>query len=91
MTTKPGPTQEQHAIKTSTFKVSGMHCNGCAQILQSVLERHDGVQACAVSFAEGSARVLLDPARVDESQLQAAIAKAGYRVEPHGHAPDTPT
>ncbi len=69
-------------MKSAIFKVHGMHCDGCAQIIQSVLERHEGVQTCAVSFAEGTARVLFDPARADESRLRSAIEKTGYQVEP---------
>lgn len=76
-------------MKNAIFNVNGMHCDGCAQIIQSMLERHDGVQTCAVSFADGTARVLFDPARVDESQLQAVIEKAGYQIEPLRDVPDT--
>lgn len=74
-------------MKNAIFKVHGMHCDGCAQIVQSVLERREGVKTCAVSFAEGTARILFDPLQVDESQLQAAIEKAGYRVGPRRNAP----
>lgn len=76
-------------MKSVTFRVSGMHCDGCAQIVRSVLERQDGVQTCVVSFEEGRAQLLFDPARVDASRLQAAIEKAGYRVEPRRDLPDT--
>lgn len=76
-------------MKNATFNINGMHCDGCAQIIQSVLERHDGVQTCAVSFADGTARVLFDPARVDESQMRSVVEKAGYQVEPRRDAPDT--
>ncbi|TAL91101.1 MAG: heavy-metal-associated domain-containing protein [Candidimonas sp.] len=76
-------------MKNVIFKVHGMHCDGCAQIVQSVLKRREGVQTCAVSFAQGTARVLFDPVRVDESQLQAAIEQAGYQVEPHRDASGT--
>lgn len=77
-------------MKNAIFKVQGMHCDGCAQIVQSVLERREGVQTCAVSFANGTARVLFDPVRVDESQLQAAVEQAGYQVEPRRNVPGTP-
>ncbi|MDE2342638.1 MAG: heavy-metal-associated domain-containing protein [Betaproteobacteria bacterium] len=75
-------------MKTANFTVHGMHCDGCAQIVQSVLERREGVQTCAVSFADGTARVLFDPVRVDECELQTAIEKAGYQVEPHRNVRD---
>lgn len=71
-------------MKTATFKVSGMHCDGCAQIIQRLLEKQDGVQTCAVSFAQGTARVLFDPVCLDENRLRAVIEKAGYRAVTSG-------
>jgi copper chaperone CopZ len=76
-------------MKNVIFNVHGMHCDGCAQIIQNLLERREGVQTCAVSFADGTARVLFDPVRDDESQIQAAIEQAGYQVEPSRNAPGT--
>jgi len=38
------------------------------------------VRKADVSFKEGSARVLYDPAQTDESRLIAAIEKGGYKV-----------
>lgn len=65
-------------MKTSVIKVSGMHCEGCAQIVRSVLERQDGVQTVALSYPDGTARVLFDPARIEPARLRAVIEKAGY-------------
>ncbi|TAL93957.1 MAG: heavy-metal-associated domain-containing protein [Rhodanobacter sp.] len=65
-------------MKTSVFKISGMHCEGCAQIVRSVVERQDGVQTSTVSYADGTARVLFDPARIEPGRLLAVIEKAGY-------------
>jgi copper chaperone len=48
-------------MKTAILKVEGMHCDGCATTIKTVLEREPGVQMAAVSFAEGQARVLYDP------------------------------
>lgn len=74
-------------MKTAKLAVSGMHCEGCAQIIQSVLERCDGVKTCAVSYRDHRAQVLFDPAQVDENRLQQVIEKAGYGVITHAHAP----
>lgn len=63
-----------------TFKVEGMHCEGCAETIKALLSVEVGVKASTVSFQEGSARVLYDPAQTDESRLIAAIEKGGYKV-----------
>ncbi len=68
-------------MNTVTFKVEGMHCGGCAQIIQSLLEKQAGVRAVKVSFEDGQARVLHDPQTVAADQLAAAIEKAGYKVK----------
>lgn len=69
-------------MKTATIKVSGMHCDGCAQIVRSVLERHNGVQTSTVSYTDSTARVLFDPARIDENRLLQLIEQAGYGASP---------
>ncbi|MGH8226162.1 MAG: heavy-metal-associated domain-containing protein [Gammaproteobacteria bacterium] len=63
------------------LEIEGMHCEGCAQIIQSVLARLEGVQTSAVSHRDGAARVLFDPARVTREQIEHTIDKAGYHVE----------
>jgi len=67
-------------MKTATFKVEGMHCEGCATTIKTVLEREPGVQMATVSFAEGQARVLYDPQATAEDRLVAMIEKPGFRV-----------
>jgi copper chaperone CopZ len=67
-------------MNTANFKVEGMHCDGCAQIIQSLLEKKTGVRAASVSFKDSEARILFDTKILAEDQLVAAIEKAGYRV-----------
>ncbi len=67
-------------MNTVTFKVEGMHCDGCAANIQSLLERNAGVQKAVASFKEKEARILYDPTAVTEEQLVAVIENSGYRV-----------
>lgn len=67
-------------MNTAKLKVEGMHCEGCARIIQSLLEKKTGVAAANVSFNDGEARVLYDTHAIAEDQLVEAIEKAGYRV-----------
>ena len=67
-------------MKTATFTIEGMHCDGCAATIKTVLEREPGVQMAAVSFAEGQARVLYDPQAIAEERLVAMIEKPGFQV-----------
>jgi len=72
------------AMKQITLKIEGMHCEGCAQVVEALLGREDGVQKAAVSYAKREARVLLDPAATDLNKLAAAIERAGYRLAQSG-------
>lgn len=67
-------------MKTATLKIEGMHCNGCAQTIKTLVEREDGVKAANVSHKEGEARVLYDPQAIDQDRIVAAIQRPGYRV-----------
>jgi len=69
-----------------TFKVEGMHCGGCAETIQALLETSAGVQKAAASFDQGEARVLFDSKTVTEDRLAAVIEKAGFRVAGRSHA-----
>jgi len=67
-------------MNTVTFKIEGMHCDGCATNIQSLLTRKAGVQKAVASFKEGEARILYDSNAVSEEQLVAAIENSGYQV-----------
>jgi len=67
-------------MNTATFKIEGMHCDGCASNIQRLLGSSAGVQKATASFKEGQARVLYDAKTTAEDDLVAVIERAGYRV-----------
>ena len=67
-------------MKTATLTIEGMHCDGCASTIKTLVERQPGVQMATVSFADRQARILYDPSAIDEARLVAAIEKPGFRV-----------
>lgn len=67
-------------MKSATFKIQGMHCDGCAHTVKTLVEKEPGVKAATVSFKKSEARVLFDPQATDEHKLGATIEKPGYRV-----------
>ena len=72
-------------MNTVTLKIEGMHCDGCAAIIQSLLERQAGTKQAAASFKDAEARILYDPQAVSEEQLVAVIERGGYRVASRNH------
>ncbi|MGQ0684733.1 heavy-metal-associated domain-containing protein [Bradyrhizobium sp.] len=74
-------------MKTTIFKIDGMNCDGCAETIQSLIEKEPGVRMASVSFAERQARVLFDPQSVLEGRLVDLIEKPGFRVVARETAP----
>ncbi len=70
-------------MKTVTFTVEGMHCNGCATVIQALLQRSAGVRKVSASFDDGLVRVLYDPQNTSVEQLSATIQQGAYRVTGH--------
>lgn len=67
-------------MKSTIFRIEGMHCEGCARTVAAVISNQPGVQKAAVSFEAREARILFDPQNVSEDRLTAAIRQAGYTV-----------
>ena len=70
--------EKEHSMNSTTIRIEGMHCDGCAQRVQRVLEREPGVREAAVTFEAGEARVKYDEEAVTIDQLRSAIERAGY-------------
>lgn len=76
-------TQQKHGIKAMTsllLRIDGMHCAGCAQIIEALLAREPGVKSTSVSHKSGQGRVLYDPALTDADRIVEVIGQAGYRA-----------
>jgi copper chaperone CopZ len=67
-------------MEEALLYIEGMHCEGCARKLSSVLERITGVQRAIVSFADGNARVAYDAQIINDARLREALEKQGCRV-----------
>jgi len=65
-------------MREAVLKISGMHCDGCARRLKTVLEHEPGVREARVSFADRRARISSRPQGVDEGRLEQVIEAAGF-------------
>ena len=65
-------------IGRKTLKISGMHCEHCANTVTNALNGLDGVTA-KVSLKENSAEVSYDR-EIDLADLKNAVKNAGYEV-----------
>lgn len=71
---------ERSNIQTVKFEIKGMTCAGCEAHVNNELSKVNGVVKPATSFAKRNTVVHFDVTKTTVQQLQAAIAKTGYRV-----------
>ncbi|MEE8436019.1 MAG: heavy metal-associated domain-containing protein [bacterium] len=64
----------------AVLKIEGMHCDGCAERIRTVLEREPGVRSAEVSFTNKQARVKFNLQRVDDGRLVELVETAGFEV-----------
>lgn len=67
-------------VKSVELTIHGMHCDGCAKTVETVLKAEPGVKAATISYAGGSARVLFEPAEIDLAGVVKAVERAGFQV-----------
>jgi copper chaperone len=65
-------------METTTIKVSGMTCQGCARSVTRVLQAVPGVETVAVSLEKGEAELRYDPARAGTPEFRKAVEDAGF-------------
>jgi copper chaperone CopZ len=56
-----------------TIKVGGMSCVRCSAAVEHALKSVDGVEECAVSYANGRAEVVFDDEKAYLKTLERAI------------------
>ena len=69
-------------IAESSLRIGGMHCAACADIVEDVLRRQQGVVDARVSASAQCASVHWDPALTDAAALLKAVQDAGYEASP---------
>ncbi|MFW9924055.1 MAG: heavy-metal-associated domain-containing protein [Candidatus Thorarchaeota archaeon] len=63
------------------YKVSGMHCNGCAASIGKAVGRIEGIQKVEADFKKGLAVVEYDNKKVTKEKIIETIENLGYKVE----------
>lgn len=70
----PGPVQV-------TYRVSGMHCGGCAEAIVAEVSEVKGVRGVRCTYESGTATVDLDDPGA-RAEAERAITKLGYAIAP---------
>jgi copper chaperone len=67
-------------METKILTVQGMMCEACVGHVTKALIGLDGVQTAEVNLDKAQAVVTYDPAKVQVSQMQEAVADEGYET-----------
>ncbi|MGL5379522.1 heavy metal translocating P-type ATPase [Clostridium sp.] len=67
-------------LKTQTFKVEGMTCSACANRVEKVTKKLQGIEVSTVNFATEKLTVTMDEDVVTYGQIKAVVDKAGYKL-----------
>lgn len=62
------------------FRIQGMHCVGCAMVVDEAVENLAGVKSASTNYARQIADIEFDEKKITEPQIIAAIETAGYKV-----------
>ncbi|MBU3966109.1 MAG: heavy metal translocating P-type ATPase [Euryarchaeota archaeon] len=77
---KPVTKQKSGASTTITLKISGMTCAACAQNIEKVTRKLNGVISSTVNVSIEKASITYDPSLVTQKDIENAIVGIGYGV-----------
>jgi sulfite exporter TauE/SafE/copper chaperone CopZ len=60
------------------FKIKGMHCNSCAQLIEQKLK--EKVNSISVSYSKGEAEIDFDEDKISEKEIEDKIKDMGYEI-----------
>ena len=67
-------------MEIKTFKVQGMTCSACANRVERITRKLEGVKDASVNFATEKLTVTIEDDKVSYEKLKAVIDKAGYKL-----------
>jgi P-type Cu+ transporter len=65
--------------KTIKLQIEGMHCGSCEKIIEMELKELVGVKSIKIDSASKSGEVVIEDGAIQEDEIVAAIARAGYK------------
>ena len=66
--------------KSKTYRVKGMHCASCANIIEKEFKKTEGVHSVEVNYGTETAKVSYDETKTNPENLSKKIEKLGYSL-----------
>lgn len=67
-------------VRKKEFAVQGMDCVACAQSIERVLGRKEGVESAVVNFANEKLYLTYDPTLIKTDEVSSAVEKLGFQL-----------
>lgn len=67
-------------LKKTSLNISGMHCVGCKNLIESEMSALDGVKSISVDHKKDNATVEYDEEKIDIAKIIPEIEKLNYKV-----------
>ena len=67
-------------IKTYDFKIEGMTCSACANRVERVTKKLEGVESSTVNFATEKLTIKVDEDEISYGDIKVTVDKAGYKL-----------
>ena len=67
-------------MKEIKLKIEGMHCAGCSNRLEKILNNVDGIESAKVSLEEKSADIKYNEEEVELNTIIEAVEDAGFKA-----------
>jgi len=68
-------------MKEIKLKIEGMHCAGCSNRLEKILNNVDGIESAKVSLEEKSADIKYNEEEVELNTILQEIEDVGFKGE----------
>ncbi len=67
-------------MRKEIFKIKGMHCASCANIIEKTLKKESGVNSVEVNFGTETAKISFDEQKLHAKDLSKQIEPLGYSL-----------
>ncbi|MDR0319941.1 MAG: sulfite exporter TauE/SafE family protein [Treponema sp.] len=71
---------ETKDLQTQTFRIDGMFCANCQNLIEEKLKNSLGVNNVSVSYKKGKAEITYDPSIITFSKIKALVEELGYKA-----------
>ena len=68
-------------LKRVEIPVVGLDCKGCCFGAYEAIQRLPGVETATASFRDGLVTALIDPAKIDRTELETALKQRGVQLK----------